>query len=71
MSETTWTLGILGIPGLLGWTAATAPDGLGLLVEFPGLPMALEVDDEVLAIPDLGRKMAETGPTRKRGVVVI
>jgi hypothetical protein len=34
---------------------ATAPHGLGVLVEFPGLPVALEVDDKVLAIPNLGR----------------
>ena len=34
---------------------AAAPHGLGLLVELPGLPVALEVDDEVLTIPDLGQ----------------
>ena len=34
---------------------ATAPHGLGVLVEFPGLPVALEVDDKVLAIPNLGQ----------------
>lgn len=32
---------------------AQPPHGLGLLVELPGLPVALEVDDEIFVVPDL------------------